>query len=53
MDDTAALQRMIDELRIQRERNCDPKTNENARYHRYSLAVSSLTWLINDLRADT
>ena len=39
---------MVDDLRSMRE-NCEPKRPENTRYHRYSLAISALTWLINDL----
>ncbi len=42
---------MIDELRRLRER-CDPKSNQNPRYHRYSLAVTALRWLVNDLERE-
>jgi hypothetical protein len=39
---------MIDELRQMREQ-CEPKSNQNARYLRYSNAVTSLRWIIDDL----
>lgn len=42
------LQQMIDELRRMRER-CEPKSNQNPRYLRYSNAVSALLWIIDDL----
>jgi hypothetical protein len=45
------LQQMIDELRRMRER-CEPKSNQNPRYHRYSSAVSSLLWIIDDLATE-
>ena len=49
MDDVAKLEQMIDELRRQRE-HCQPKTPANTRYHRYSMAVSALRWLVVDLQ---
>ena len=42
------LQDMIDQLRRMRER-CEPKSNQNPRYLRYSNAVSALRWIIDDL----
>jgi hypothetical protein len=42
------LQQMIDDLRRMRER-CEPKSNQNPRYLRYSNAVSALRWIIDDL----
>lgn len=45
------LEEMIEALRRQREA-CDPKSNTNARYLRYSNAVSALKWIIDDLRAE-
>lgn len=42
------LQQMIDELRRLRER-CEPKSNQNPRYLRYSNAVSALRRIIDDL----
>ncbi|MER6590893.1 hypothetical protein ABT214_03300 [Micromonospora purpureochromogenes] len=42
------LQRMIEELRRMREQ-CEPKSNQNPRYLRYSNAVSALRWIIDDL----
>ena len=42
------LQQMIDELRRMRE-HCEPKSNQNPRYLRYSNAVSALRWIIDDL----
>jgi hypothetical protein len=46
--DEQRLQQMIDELRRMRER-CEPKSNQNPRYLRYSNAVSALRWVIDDL----
>ena len=51
MDKIRELERMIDALRQQRE-HCEPKSNTNPRYLRYSNAVSALKWLIEDLRAE-
>ena len=51
MDEIATMQRMIDDLRRMRE-SCDPKSNQNPRYLRYSNAVSNLLWLMDDLRAE-
>jgi phosphatidylethanolamine-binding protein (PEBP) family uncharacterized protein len=51
MDDVSRLEQMIDELRRQRG-SCHPKTPANTRYHRYSMAVSALRWLVEDLRAE-
>ncbi|MCM4080868.1 hypothetical protein [Paractinoplanes hotanensis] len=45
---TQRLQDMIDQLRRMRER-CEPKSNQNPRYLRYSNAVSALRWIIDDL----
>ena len=45
------LERMVDALRRQRN-DCEPKSNQNPRYLRYSNAVSALLWLIDDLRAE-
>ncbi|ASR56482.1 hypothetical protein CBP52_16815 [Cellulomonas sp. PSBB021] len=45
------LERMVDALRRQRN-DCEPKSNQNPRYLRYSNAVSALLWLIEDLRAE-
>ena len=42
------LQQMIDELRRMREQ-CEPKSNQNPRYLRYSNAVSALRWISDDL----
>jgi hypothetical protein len=39
---------MVDQLRRMRE-ECEPKSNQNSRYHKYSSAVSSLLWIIDDL----
>jgi hypothetical protein len=46
------LQQMIDDLRRMRER-CEPKSNRNARYLRYSNAVSALLWIISDLEEES
>ncbi|MFJ6163903.1 hypothetical protein ACIQH6_02195 [Micromonospora orduensis] len=48
MTDEGRLQQMIEELRRMRER-CEPKSNQNPRYLRYSNAVSALRWIIDDL----
>lgn len=45
------LRQMIDELRRMRER-CEPKSNQNPRYLRYSNAVSALLWIIDDLEKE-
>ena len=45
MEDTAKLQQMIDELRRMRSR-CEPKSNDNQVYLRYSNAISNLKWLV-------
>jgi len=45
------LERMVDALRRQRN-DCEPKSNQNARYLRYSNAVSALLWLIDALRTE-
>jgi hypothetical protein len=50
--DEQRLQQMIDELRRMRER-CEPKSNQNQRYLRYSNAVTALRWIINDLSRET
>ena len=51
MADIERLERMIDDLR--RLRNaCEPKSNQNPRYLRYSNAVSNLLWIISDLQAE-
>ena len=42
---------MVDALRRQRN-DCEPKSNQNPRYLRYSNAVSALLWLIDDLRTE-
>ncbi|MFC8297542.1 hypothetical protein [Micromonospora orduensis] len=48
MTDEDRLQQMIEELRRMRER-CEPKSNQNPRYLRYSNAVSAVRWIIDDL----
>jgi hypothetical protein len=45
------LQGMVDELRHLRN-GCEPKSNQNPRYLRYSNAVSALLWIISDLQAE-
>ncbi len=45
------LQRMIEDLRRLRN-ECEPKSNQNPRYLRYSNAVSGLLWIISDLQAE-
>lgn len=51
MSDVQKLQAMIDELRRQRE-SCEPKSNTNPRYLKYSNAVSNLLWLVEDLTGE-
>jgi hypothetical protein len=48
MTDQERLQKTIDELRRMRE-SCEPKSNQNPRYLRYSNAISALLWIIDDL----
>ena len=43
---------MIDDLRRMRE-HCEPKSNQNPLYLRYSNAVSVLKWIIEDLASDS
>jgi hypothetical protein len=49
--DIARLRRMIEEIRQIRERTCDPKSNQNPRYHALSSAVSSLDKAAKDMAA--
>ncbi len=51
MDKVRELERMIDDLRRQRE-ICEPKSNQNPRYLHYSNAVSALRWIIDDIRRE-
>jgi hypothetical protein len=51
MTDIERLQRMIADLRRLRN-ECEPKSNQNPRYLRYSNAVSSLLWIISDLQTE-
>jgi hypothetical protein len=54
MDEEYALQRLTaiaDELRAIRERICDPRSNENPRYHGLSLAVSGIKKAQEDIRS--
>ena len=46
------LQQMIEDLRRLR-MQCEPKSNQNPRYLRYSTAVSALRWIIDDLAKDS
>lgn len=45
------LTRMIDDLRRQRDA-CEPKANTNPRYLKYSNAISSLKWIVDDLKPE-
>jgi hypothetical protein len=45
------LQGMVDELRRLRN-GCEPKSNQNPRYLRYSNAISALLWIISALQAE-
>ena len=51
MDKVRELEQIIDSLRRQRE-SCEPKSNQNPRYLRYSNAVSALRWIIDDIRRE-
>ena len=51
MDKVRELERMTDALRRQRE-SCEPESNQNPRYLRYSNAVSALRWIIDDIRRE-
>jgi hypothetical protein len=54
MDEAYALQRLAAiaaELRAIRDYTCDPKSNENPRYHRLSLAVSGMKKAQEDIAA--
>lgn len=51
MDKMRELEQMIDALRRQRE-GCEPKSNQNPRYLRYSNAVSALRWIVDDLHRE-
>jgi hypothetical protein len=51
MTDVERLQQMIDDLRRLRNK-CEPKSNQNPRYLRYSSAVSALLWIIDDLHRE-
>jgi hypothetical protein len=50
--DIGLLERIIDDLRRQRDRNCEPKNNTNSRYQSYSHAVSALLKVTDDLRSE-
>ena len=45
------LERMIEYLRCHRE-GCEPQSNQNPRYLRYSNAVSALRWIVDDVRRE-
>ena len=51
MSDVAALRQMIDDLRRQRNQ-CEPKSNQNPRYLRYSNAISNMLWLVADIESE-
>ncbi|MGW1453309.1 hypothetical protein ACWCO3_34575 [Micromonospora sp. NPDC002411] len=48
MNQEDRLRQIVEELRRMREQ-CEPKSNQNPRYLRYSNAVSALLWIIDDL----
>jgi hypothetical protein len=53
VDEEYAMQRLsaiADELRAIRDRVCDPKSNDNPRYHGLSLAVSGIKKAQDDIR---
>ncbi|WP_344650068.1 hypothetical protein [Cryptosporangium japonicum] len=47
--DAARLRQIADELRAIRNRTCEPKNNQNPRYHRLSMAVSSVEFAADDI----
>ena len=47
--DAARLRQIADELRTIRNRTCEPKSNQNPRYHRLSTAVSSVEFAADDI----
>ena len=49
--DLRRLQTMVDEIRAMRA-ECEPKSNLNPRYLRYSNAVLALNWIADDLRRE-
>jgi hypothetical protein len=51
MTDIERLKQMVKDLRQLRDK-CEPKSNANPRYHRYSNAVSAISWVIADIRAE-
>ena len=51
MAEIEQLQRMIDDVRRLRN-DCEPKSNQNPRYLRYSNAVPSLLWIVSDLQSE-
>jgi cell fate (sporulation/competence/biofilm development) regulator YlbF (YheA/YmcA/DUF963 family) len=51
MTDEQRLQQMIDDLRRMRDK-CEPKSNQNPRYLRYSNAVSAMRWILDDLATE-
>jgi hypothetical protein len=50
--DIDTLKRMIEDIRSIRDRTCEPKSNENPRYHALSLAISGLSKAIGDMRME-
>jgi hypothetical protein len=50
--DIDTLKRMIEDIRSIRDRTCEPKTNENPRYHALSMAISGLNKAIGDMRME-
>jgi hypothetical protein len=51
MTDEQRLQQMIDDLRRMRD-ECEPKSNQNPRYHRYSNALSAMRWILDDIATE-
>lgn len=46
------MEGMVADLRAMRTRVCEPKNKSNPRYHSFSLAVSGLLKVIDDLRVE-
>lgn len=50
--DIGKLEEMAEEIQRIRERTCEPKRNDNPRYHALSSAVSSLRKAAEDMRRE-
>ena len=46
----ARIEAMVEDIRVIRDRTCEPKERSNPRYHALSLAVSGLLKAADDMR---